>query len=84
MCSDRSSTVISGEFLVMAFDYSLLNIFPSSVPQSIILSHAYPYEINWTEAMFNQYILLSNDKFLIDFCDRFSLTDEMIENLVKK
>ncbi|XP_037034806.1 spatacsin [Bradysia coprophila] len=54
-----------------------------SVPQSEILGHAYPYEINWTEAIFNQYILLSNEKFLVDFCDRHSITDEMIENLVK-
>lgn len=75
-------------FVVNSFDVLFSNfkicLTIYSVPQSIILSHAYPYEINWTEAMFNQYILLANEKFLTDFCDRHSLTDEMIENLVKK
>lgn len=54
-----------------------------SVPQAQILSRAYPYEINWTEAIFNQYILLGNDRYLIDFCDRMPLTESMIEALVK-
>lgn len=72
-------------FFRQFFDFFFfLSHFQYSVPQSIILSHAYPYEINWTEAMFNQYIVLSNEKFLIEFRDRHSLTDDMIENMVKK
>lgn len=55
-----------------------------NVSHALILSHVYSYEINWTEAIFNQYVLLGNDKYLWDYCERMELTDGMIEVLVKK
>lgn len=54
-----------------------------SIPQSLILSRAYPYEITWTESIFNQFILQGKDDYIIEYCVRMELTDDMIEHLVK-
>lgn len=49
----------------------------------MILSRAYPYEIVWTESIFNQYILQGKDDYIVEYCVRMELTDDMIEHLVK-
>lgn len=54
-----------------------------SIPQALILSRAYPYEIVWSEAIFNQYICQNKENYLIEYCVRMELADDMIENLVK-
>lgn len=54
-----------------------------SVPQALILSRGYPYEINWSEAIFNQYILQGRDEYIVDYCARMELTEDMIELIVK-
>lgn len=54
-----------------------------SIPQSLILSRTYPYEIVWTESIFNQYIVQGKDCYIIEYCVRMELTDDMIEHLVK-
>lgn len=54
-----------------------------SIPQSLILSRAYPYEITWTESIFNQFILQGKDDYIIEYCVRMELSDDMIEHLVK-
>ncbi|XP_031632932.1 spatacsin [Contarinia nasturtii] len=64
-----------------AFRYLVNN--DLNIPQSLILSRAYPYEITWTEAIFNQFVLQGKDDYIIEFCVRFELTDDMIEHLVK-
>lgn len=53
-----------------------------SVPQALILSRTYPYEIVWTEAIFNQYIIQGKESYFVDFCSRIELTDDMIEIIV--
>lgn len=54
-----------------------------SVPQALILGRAYPFEINWTEAIFRQYVMRGSEKYLSDYCDRMELTEPMIEAMVK-
>lgn len=54
-----------------------------NVPQALILSRAYPYEIIWTEAIFNQFIVLGKDYYLNEFCSRMELSDDMIETMTK-
>lgn len=54
-----------------------------SIPQSLILSRAYPFEIIWTETIFNQYIVQGKDDHLIEYCVRMEFTDTMIEQLMK-
>lgn len=54
-----------------------------SIPQSLILSRAYPYEITWTESIFNQYVLQGKSDYIIEYCVRMELSDDMIEHLVK-
>lgn len=55
-----------------------------SVPQSLILGRAYPYELNWTDALYTNYVLHGNDRYLQDYCERLQLTEPMIEALVKQ
>lgn len=54
-----------------------------SIPQSLILSRAYPYEITWTESIFNQFVLQGKYDYFIEYCVRMEITDDMIEHLVK-
>lgn len=54
-----------------------------SIPQSLILSRAYPFEIIWTEAIFNQFVVQGKDYYIIEYCVRMELTDSMVEHLVK-
>lgn len=62
-----------------------MSTFPTfrSIPQALILSRACPYEIIWTESIFNQYVCQGKEQYLADYCLRMELTDEMIENLTK-
>ncbi|XP_055311007.1 spatacsin [Sitodiplosis mosellana] len=54
-----------------------------NIPQSLMLSRAYPYEITWTESIFSQFVLQGKDDYIIEYCVRMELSDDMIENLVK-
>lgn len=54
------------------------------MPQALILGRAYPYEVNWTDAIYAQYVLHGNERFLLDYCERMQLTEPMIELLVKQ
>lgn len=54
-----------------------------SIPQALILSRAYPYEISWTESIFNQYVIQGKGDYIIEYCVRMELADDMIEHLVK-
>lgn len=54
-----------------------------SVPQALIIARTYDYEINWTVALYQQYIVNGNDQYLEDYLDRMALSDGMVENLVK-
>lgn len=53
------------------------------VPQALILSRVCPYEIFWTEAIFNQYVILGREQYVQDYSARKELSDEMIENILK-
>ncbi|XP_073847548.1 spatacsin [Musca autumnalis] len=54
-----------------------------SVPQALILSRAYGYDINWSEALLSQYIIQVNNSYFIDFLQQIDITDDIIENVVK-
>uniref|UniRef100_A0A1Q3FGT2 Spatacsin C-terminal domain-containing protein n=1 Tax=Culex tarsalis TaxID=7177 RepID=A0A1Q3FGT2_CULTA len=54
-----------------------------SVPQALIISRTYEYEINWTQALYQHYIVNGESAYLDDYLDRMPLTDEMVESLVK-
>lgn len=56
----------------------------SSIPQALILQRAYSYEIVWSEAILNQYILLDRRDYIEDYCNYFDLKDNTIENIVKR
>lgn len=53
------------------------------VPQALILSRAYPYEIVWTESIFNQHIIQGKQQYIHDYCARKELTDDMVEIILK-
>lgn len=67
---------VHSTWIFLHFEYN-------SIPQSLILSRAYPFEIIWTEAIFNQYIVQGKSDYIIEYCVRMELTDPMIEHLVK-
>jgi glycosylphosphatidylinositol transamidase (GPIT) subunit GPI8 len=55
-----------------------------SVPQSIILGRSHTFNINWTEAIYIRYVLMSDEKYFKDYLERMDLSENMIENIVKK
>lgn len=54
-----------------------------SVSHSLILGRAYPFEINWTDALYSHYVNGDNVAYLNEFCERMDLTDSTIEAVVK-
>ncbi|XP_055544152.1 uncharacterized protein LOC129729540 [Wyeomyia smithii] len=54
-----------------------------SVPQALIIARNYDYEISWTTALYQHYVVRGETHYLEDFLDRMPLTDGMVENLVK-
>lgn len=55
-----------------------------NVPQSLILERAYSYDVNWAESIFTQYIMGGNESYLKEFTNRIELTEEIVENVVKR
>lgn len=53
------------------------------VPQALILSRSHPYEINWSEAIFNQFIMQGKQSYIDDYLARMTLSEDMIEVIVK-
>lgn len=53
------------------------------VPQALILSRAYPFEINWSESIFNQYIMQGKETYIAEYLARMELNEDMIEVMVK-
>lgn len=54
-----------------------------SVSHALILGRAYPFEINWTDAIYSHFIQRGNETYLSDFRERMELSDTIIEALVK-
>ncbi|XP_053690600.1 spatacsin [Sabethes cyaneus] len=54
-----------------------------SVPHALIIARNYDYEISWTTAIYQHYIVRGDAQYLEDYLDRMPLTDGMVENLVK-
>lgn len=52
------------------------------VPQAMILSRAYRYEIDYVKCLYIHVITSGEEKYLKDFVNRIDLTDDMIESLV--
>lgn len=55
-----------------------------NVPQSMILERAYSFDVNWAESIFTQYIIAGNENYLKEFTSRIELTEEIVENVVKR
>ena len=53
-----------------------------NVPQAMILSRAYRYEIDYVKCLYIHVITSGDEKYLKDFVNRIDLTDDMIESLV--
>jgi len=64
--------------------WKLYYIIYFSPPQAIILSKYYPYNVNWVDAIYIQYIKMGNEQYFNEFMKRVELTDNMIEKIVKK
>ncbi|KAH8402411.1 hypothetical protein KR009_011843 [Drosophila setifemur] len=54
-----------------------------SVPQTLILSRAYGYDINWSEAILSQFVVLQVSNYLQDYLYHQRITDDVIEQVVK-
>ncbi|XP_001360514.2 spatacsin [Drosophila pseudoobscura] len=54
-----------------------------SVPQTLILSRAYGYDINWSEAILSQFVLQQNPLYLQEYLCHQRLSDDVIEQVVK-
>lgn len=51
--------------------------------QALVLSRSYGYDINWSEALMHQFVILSKTSYINDLLQHVDITDEMIENVVK-
>ncbi|CAO1399769.1 unnamed protein product [Diamesa serratosioi] len=66
-------------------DYSVFEYivnYELNVPQAMILSRAYRYEIDFVKCLYAHVITSGEETYLKDFVDRLDVTDEMIESLV--
>uniref|UniRef100_A0A1A9W2C1 Spatacsin_C domain-containing protein n=1 Tax=Glossina brevipalpis TaxID=37001 RepID=A0A1A9W2C1_9MUSC len=54
-----------------------------SVPQSLIISRAFGYEINWAEGLLSQFIIQMKHSYLNEFLQYVEISDDVIENVVK-
>ncbi|KAH8305915.1 hypothetical protein KR018_003648 [Drosophila ironensis] len=53
------------------------------VPQAMILSRAYGFDINWSEALFSQFVVLQVPNYLQEYLCHQSINDDVIEQVVK-
>ncbi|XP_017024750.1 spatacsin [Drosophila kikkawai] len=54
-----------------------------SVPQTLILSRAYNYDVNWSEALLSQFVLLQVSNYLQEYLCHQRINDDVIEQAVK-
>ncbi|KAI8037536.1 hypothetical protein M5D96_009689 [Drosophila gunungcola] len=54
-----------------------------SVPQTLILSRAYGYDINWSEAILSQFVVLQVGNYLQEYLCHQRINDDVIEQVVK-
>lgn len=54
-----------------------------SVPQTLILSRAYGYDINWSEALLSQFVVLQRRNYLLEYRCHQRINDNVIEQVVK-
>lgn len=54
-----------------------------SVPQTLILGRAYGYDINWSEALLTQFVLLQRRNYLAEYRSHLRMNDNIIEQIIK-
>ncbi|KAL9895866.1 spatacsin [Glossina fuscipes fuscipes] len=54
-----------------------------SVPQSLIISRAFGYDINWSEGLLNQFVIKTKRSYLTEFLQHVEVSDDIIENVIK-
>ncbi|XP_068146552.1 spatacsin [Drosophila tropicalis] len=54
-----------------------------SVPQSLILSRAYGYDLNWSEALLCHFVILQRGNYLKEYLCHQVINDDIIEQAVK-
>ncbi|XP_055638313.1 uncharacterized protein LOC129776604 [Toxorhynchites rutilus septentrionalis] len=54
-----------------------------SIPQALIIARNYDFEISWSTALYQHYVVNGETQYLEEYLDRMPLTDRMIESLVK-
>nr|NP_001286748.1 uncharacterized protein Dmel_CG13531, isoform C [Drosophila melanogaster]NP_611726.1 uncharacterized protein Dmel_CG13531, isoform B [Drosophila melanogaster]AAF46913.1 uncharacterized protein Dmel_CG13531, isoform B [Drosophila melanogaster]AHN56543.1 uncharacterized protein Dmel_CG13531, isoform C [Drosophila melanogaster] len=54
-----------------------------SVPQALILSRAYGYDISWSEAILSQFVVLQGVNYLQEYLCHQRINDDVIEQIVK-
>ncbi|XP_017003047.3 spatacsin [Drosophila takahashii] len=54
-----------------------------SVPQTLILGRAYGYDINWSEAILSQFVVLQVGNYLQEYLCHQRINDDVIEQVVK-
>ncbi|KAH8407414.1 hypothetical protein KR222_008422 [Zaprionus bogoriensis] len=54
-----------------------------SVPQTLILGRAYGYDINWSEALLMQFVVLQRRNYLLEYRSHLRINDNIIEQVVK-
>ncbi|XP_053966842.1 uncharacterized protein LOC128868592 [Anastrepha ludens] len=54
-----------------------------SVPQSLILSRAYGYDVNWSEVLLSQYVILGHTNYLQEYLQHLQINDNIIDNTIK-
>ncbi|KAH8371548.1 hypothetical protein KR093_007963 [Drosophila rubida] len=54
-----------------------------SVPQTLILSRAYGYDVNWSEALLTQFVVLQRRNYLHGYRCHQRINDNVIEQVVK-
>lgn len=53
------------------------------MPQALILGRAYNYDINWSEALLTQFVLLQRRNYLQDYRSHLRINDNIIEQVIK-
>lgn len=54
-----------------------------SAPQSLVLNRAIGFNVDWARAIFEQYVQRKDDKYLVDFLDRVTFTEAMLDDIFK-
>lgn len=77
------STVILREFKISSFLPKYLSIFRRFHQALLVCGYYDIFDVNWSEILLHQYVILDRKEYLNDFMDQMDLSDNIIENIIR-